>query len=113
MVVDDAAFIRELLIQIAKKTSVEIVGEASDGEEAVTMALDKKPDLIVMDLVMPRKSGIQATKEILEKLPKTKIVACSTEGQETMVLKAMEAGCVNCITKPFQIQDVLKVFQEK
>lgn len=111
IIADDAAFVREVLIQISKKAGFEVVGEASDGEEAVRKTLELKPDLVIMDIVMPVKSGIQATKEILEKLPKVKIVACSTEGQESMVVKALEAGCCDFMTKPFQVANVIETLK--
>jgi two-component system chemotaxis response regulator CheY len=111
LVADDAAFVREVLIQIVKKAGFEVVGEAADGEEAVSRALELRPDVVIMDIVMPKKSGIQAAREILEKLPDVKIVACSTEGQETMVVKALEAGCCDFMTKPFQIADVVNILK--
>ena len=111
LIADDAAFIREVLSQIVAKGGFQLVGEAVDGAEAVEMALREKPDVIVMDIVMPNKSGIQATQEILEKLPRTRIIACTTEGQETMVLKALEAGCCDFVTKPFKVQQMISVIQ--
>jgi len=112
VIVDDAAFVREILVQIAKRGGFEVVGEAADGEEAVRIVLEKKPDLVVMDIVMPKKSGIQATKEILQVLPRTKILACSTEGQESMIMKALEAGCIDYLVKPFEIKTVLNVISK-
>src|SRR5476649_2161908 len=109
LVVDDAPFIRDILRHILQRAGHEVVGEAEDGNQAVTTALDKKPDLIIMDIVMPNKSGIQATKEILEILPKTKVIACSTIDQENMMMKAMESGAVEFIHKPFHAMDVIKI----
>lgn len=102
MIVDDAPFVREVLGQILRTHKFEVVGEAADGEEAVQMASELKPELIIMDIVMPKKSGIQATQEILSLHPSVKIVACSTEGSENIVTKAIEAGCCDFIVKPFE-----------
>jgi two-component system chemotaxis response regulator CheY len=107
LIVDDAAFVREVLTQILLKHQFDVVGEAVDGDEAIQKASSLKPDLIIMDIVMPKKSGIQATLEILEANPKQKILACSTEGGEAMVMKALEAGCVDFITKPFKIESLI------
>src|SRR5687768_606571 len=107
LIVDDAAFVREVLTQILSKHKFEVVGEAQDGEEAVQKTLELKPDLVIMDIVMPRKSGIQASIEILAVNPQQKILACSTEGSETMVVKALEAGCVDFIVKPFKIENLI------
>lgn len=108
LIVDDAAFIREVLAQILRKNGYEIAGEAANGLEAIQLAQQTNPDLIIMDIVMPEKSGIQATVEILQSSPNTPIVACSTEGSETMVMKAMEAGCCDFITKPFNVDNIVK-----
>lgn len=108
LLVDDAPFIREILLHLLGSMELEVVGEASNGEEAIEMAIKTEPDLIFMDLVMPKMNGIDATKEILNKLPRTKIIVCSTVDQEAMVVKALEAGCADYLTKPFNADDIRK-----
>lgn len=108
VIVDDAPFIREVLKHIFSGTEIEVVGEAEDGETAVDVVRQLRPNVVLMDIVMPRKSGIEAASEILKELPKTKVVACSTVDQNSMVMRALEAGCCNYITKPFKAEDVLK-----
>ena len=107
VIVDDAPFIREVLRHIFANTEITIVGEAQDGEEAVAKVRELKPHVVLMDIVMPRKSGIEATSEIVKELPNVKVVACSTVEQNTMVLRALDAGCCNYVTKPFKAEDVL------
>jgi two-component system chemotaxis response regulator CheY len=107
VIVDDAPFIREVLRHIFSTGEITVVGEAQDGEEAVQMVRKLKPDVVLMDIVMPRKSGIEATSEIVKELPLTKVIACSTVDQNSMVMRALEAGCCNYITKPFKAEDVL------
>ena len=107
LIVDDAAFVREVLTQILEKHGFEVVGEAQNGTEAVEMAISLKPDLILMDIVMPVKSGIQAAEEILKINPKMPIIACSTEGSEAMISRAIGAGCVDFVVKPFQIDNLI------
>jgi two-component system chemotaxis response regulator CheY len=111
LIADDAPFVRDIFRHIMKRAGHEVVAEANDGNEAVAMALEKKPDLIIMDIVMPNKSGIEATKEIKELLPLTKIIACSTIDQENMILKAMESGAVEFIQKPFNASEVIKIIE--
>jgi two-component system, chemotaxis family, chemotaxis protein CheY len=108
VIVDDAPFIREVLRHIFANTEITVMGEAQDGDEAVAIVLKYRPDVVLMDIVMPRKSGLEATTEILKELPRTRIVACSTVDQNSMVMRALEAGCCNYITKPFKADDVLK-----
>lgn len=108
VLVDDAPFIREVLRHIFAKTEIEVVGEAVDGVEAVEVVARVHPHVVLMDIVMPRKSGIEAATEILKEFPNTKIIACSTVDQNSMVMRALEAGCCNYVTKPFKGEDVLK-----
>ena len=108
VIVDDAPFIREVLKHIFSGTEITILGEAQDGEEAVSLVRKLKPHVVLMDIVMPKKSGIEATLEILKDLPNVKIVACSTNDQNSMVMRALEAGCCNYVVKPYKAEDVLK-----
>lgn len=108
VIVDDAPFIREVLRHVFQGTEIEVIGEARDGEEAVSTVLALKPDVVLMDIVMPKKSGIEATLSIMKDLPATRVVACSTVDQNGMVLRALDAGCCNYVTKPFKGEEVLK-----
>ena len=107
VIVDDAPFIREVLRHIFTGTEVALVGEAHDGEQAVQVARATEPDVILMDIVMPRLSGIEAAAAILRTHPRTRIIACSTVDQNSMVLRALDAGCCNYVTKPFKAEAVL------
>lgn len=109
-VADDAPFIREIVKQILSKDDrVEWVGEAHDGVQAVELSNQLEPDVILMDIVMPKKNGIQAAKEILILQPGMKIIAFSTLDQEDMLLKALEAGCCNYILKPFESHNLIEI----
>lgn len=108
VIVDDAPFIREVLRHIFAKSEIEVVGEAVDGEDAVAVVRRTQPEVVLMDIVMPRKSGIEATTELLKELPGLKIIACTTIDQNSMVMRALEAGCCHYLTKPFKAEQVLK-----
>lgn len=108
LIVDDAGFIREILTRICESAGYYVVGEAVDGETAFSQALRLKPDIILMDIVMPRKNGIEATKEILKKNPEITIIACSTIDDELMKEQVIEAGCVAYVNKPFSRLKVLE-----
>ena len=104
-VVDDAPFIREVVRHIAEQNeNLDFIGEAEDGVQAIELAKAYDIDVIIMDIVMPQKNGIEATSEILEIKPKTKIIACSTVDQESMVMQALDAGCCSYLTKPFDAE---------
>ena len=111
LVVDDAAVIRLMLTKILESDDYEVVGDASNGTEAVEKYKELKPDLVTMDITMPDMDGIQAVKEIKKIDPNAKIVMCSAMGQKMMVLEAIEAGAVNFIVKPFdepKVKEVIK-----
>ncbi len=106
VIVDDAPFIRDVLKHIFSNSDIEVVGEAQDGVEALEVVRAKHPHVVLMDIVMPKKSGIEATQEILKEFPHVRVIACSTIDQSNMVMRALEAGCCNYITKPFKAEDV-------
>ncbi len=112
VIVDDAPFIREALRTIIQKAGFEFVGEAADGEEAVQVVMKKNPDIVLMDLVLPKKNGIEAVRELREKKSTAKIIACSTETQDGMLIHAIEAGCVGFIKKPFDAETVIRTINE-
>ncbi len=102
LIVDDAAFMRMLLKDIITKAGYEVVGEASNGAEAVEKYKELKPDIVTMDITMPEMNGIEATKEILKIDPNANIIMCSAMGQQMMVVEAIQAGAKDFIVKPFQ-----------
>jgi len=109
LVVDDAIFMRNMIKDIFTSGGYEVAGEASNGLEAVERYKELKPDLTTMDIVMPFKSGIEATREILKVDPRAAILMCSALGQESLVMEAIEAGAMDFIVKPFRTDDVLAV----
>jgi two-component system, chemotaxis family, chemotaxis protein CheY len=112
LVVDDAIFMRDIIKDIFASGGFEVVGEASNGVEAVQRYKELKPDLTTMDLVMPFKNGIEATREILRGDPKAVVVMCSALGQEALVMEAIEAGAMDFIVKPPRAEDVLAVVKK-
>jgi two-component system chemotaxis response regulator CheY len=110
--VDDAAFMREMLREILTDAGYEIAGEAADGDQAVTMFRECSPDLVTLDIVMPRKSGLEALREIRGLDPGACIVMCSALGQEALVMEALEAGASDFIVKPFKPDQALAVIEK-
>ncbi len=93
LLADDHKIIREGLRDLIEgEPGMEVVGEAGDGQEAVDRALELSPDVIVMDVTMPRMSGIDATKEILSQKPETKIVALSIHSERHFIASMLAAG---------------------
>ncbi len=107
MIVDDSKFMRELLKKflVGKHT---IVGEAENGLEATEMYAELKPDIVLMDIVMPHMDGITAVRHIMSAHADAKVIMCTSVGQDEKVKAAIDAGAKGYITKPFQGPNVLK-----
>ncbi len=112
LVVDDAIFMRNMIKDIFAGEAFEVIGEAANGVEAVEKYKELKPDLTTMDIVMPFKSGIEATKEILAFDREALIIMCSALGQESLVMEAIDAGAADFVVKPFKPDDVHRVVQK-
>jgi len=111
MIVDDALFMRKMLSDILKKQGFEICAEAENGKDAVDKYQQLKPDVVTMDIVMPKVNdidGIGAVKEIIKNDPGAKIIMVSAMGQHSLVVEAIQAGAKDFITKPFQPSRVLE-----
>ena len=100
LVVDDHDIVREGVRAVVNgEPDMELVGEASDGEEAVCKALALNPDVIVMDLLMPRKSGVDAIREIRKTAPQARILVLTSFSEDEMVFSAIEAGALGYLLK--------------
>lgn len=112
LITDDTAFMRMTLRNILEKNGYQVVGEAEDGVVAVEKYLELQPDLVTMDITMPRMDGITAIKKIMEANPDAKIVVCSAMGQKALVIEALNAGARDFIVKPFQAERIIDAVQK-
>jgi DNA-binding NarL/FixJ family response regulator len=109
LIVDDQPIIRRgLSMMLAEEPGIEIVGQAADGLEAIEMALSTQPDVVVMDLQMPRASGVVATREITARLPNTRVVVLSTYDHDDLVFEAIKAGAQAYLLKDACEREVLE-----
>lgn len=108
MVVDDSMFMRLVIKDILEQAGHEIVGEATNGREAVERYLQCWPDVVTMDITMPEMDGIQAVKEIMRRHPKARIIMCTAMGQKAHLLDAIHAGAMGFVIKPFDKDRVLE-----
>lgn len=100
MIVDDHSMVRTgLSTFIRVKPDLELVGEARDGEKALLICESVKPEVILMDLVMPRMNGIEATRAILERWPHIKVIALTSFQEKELVQEALQAGAISYLLK--------------
>jgi two-component system, response regulator PdtaR len=110
LIAEDETIIRLDLRGLLERAGHEVVAEARDGEEAVTLAQEHEPDLAIMDVKMPKLDGIEAAKRILEARP-LPIVLLTAFDQSELVARAGDAGIFSYLVKPFREQDVLPAIE--
>ena len=113
LIVDDHEMVRlGLSTYIGVQPDLEVVDQAENGQEGVEMALKDRPDIILMDLVMPVKDGIEATKEILKAWPQARIIILTSFIDDAKVYPAMEAGAASYILKTATAEEIAKAIRQ-
>jgi NarL family two-component system response regulator LiaR len=113
LIADDHAIVREgLRWLIDTEPGIELVGEAADGVEAVLKARSLQPDVILLDLVMPRKDGIEAIAEIKRENPEARILVLTSFAEDDKVFPAIQAGALGYLLKDSSPQELLKAIRE-
>lgn len=111
MICDDSIFVRKKLKDYISSLGVKAVYEVCDGQEAVDKYMDYKPDVAFMDIVMPRKTGIEAVTEIIQMDPKAKIVMASSVGTQNHLKEALSAGAYEFLQKPISNEQIYKILE--
>lgn len=111
LVVDDSALVRQMLKQMLRGSEFEVVGEAGNAAEALQVYGETKPDLVLMDVIMPDTSGIDALRQLKALDPYARVVMCSAVDQQATVVDSLEAGAEDFVVKPFRPSEVLQVLR--
>ena len=106
VVAEDEALIRLDLVEMLREEGYDVVGEAGDGQAAVDLAVELKPDLVIMDVKMPRRDGIDAASEIAAKRI-APVVILTAFSQRELVERARDAGAMAYLVKPFSVADLV------
>lgn len=112
LVVDDSRMSRMILKNLLEEQGYSVIGEATNGEEAVEMFKQQPADLTTLDITMPKMDGIEALQKILEFKPDAKVIMITAAGQQSKVLDALKYGAKQFITKPFEKDVVLNSIKE-
>ncbi len=112
MIVDDAELMRMVIKDTLLKHGYEVVAEVGDGEEAIQTYLEVKPDIVLMDIIMPDMDGKEALQKLLIMDPDAKIVMCSSLGQQALITESMKIGAMGFIVKPFEPDGMLDVIRK-
>ena len=111
LVADDAGFIRAILCKVYEDAGHQIVGEATTGPEAIALAMTTRPDIAIIDLVLPELNGLEVAAEISKHSPALTLIALSSLDQPWIADKVKQAGFSDFIRKPFTKEDVLSVLE--
>lgn len=112
LVVDDHHLVRNSVVRLLSDfPGIEIIAEASSGEDAIKIAKEKRPDVILMDIKMPGLGGFEATRKILKSDPHIKIIALTTCGSEPLPTKLLQLGASGYLTKDVSIEEVINAIQ--
>jgi two-component system chemotaxis response regulator CheY len=112
MIVDDSHFMRETLRVMLETSGYRVIAEAKDGVEAVDKYSMLDPQITIMDVMMPNKGGIDATRDIVSFDTNARIVLSSTLGFEDLIKAALEAGATDVIFKPYKIEEIEAVIDK-
>jgi two-component system, chemotaxis family, chemotaxis protein CheY len=107
LIVDDLAFIKLIIRDTLEKRGFEVIGEASNGIEAIEQYTKLRPDIVLMDITMPRMDGIQSLSKIMEVDKNAKVIMCSALGQQKLIVQAIKLGAKDFIVKPFKPERII------
>ena len=118
LIADDHEIFRDgLALMLAKQDNIELLGEAEDGRELITLAEQLQPDVILTDIKMPRMDGIEATRLLVQKLPDVKVIALSMFDEENLIVDMLESGAKGYLLKNADKHEILEainsVYQDK
>jgi two-component system chemotaxis response regulator CheY len=108
MIVDDSNYLRATLRAAFERAGHEVVAEADNGEDAVDIYAKARPDVVTMDIVMPKGNGLQAITKIMQFDNSARIIVITALGHEPMIRKALSFGALNFVIKPAETEEVLQ-----
>jgi two-component system chemotaxis response regulator CheY len=112
LVVDDALFMRKMICGVAAEAGWEVVGEAGNGAEAVSLYQQHRPDLVTMDLVMPVMGGLEALRQIRALDPEARVIVITALDQKQALMDSIRDGALDFIVKPFERRRVLALLSK-
>lgn len=113
LIVDDALIMRMRIREIAIQTGWEVIGEAENGIHAIELFLNLKPDLVTMDIVMPKMDGVEALRIIREKDPQARVCMVSALNQKDKLAECIKLGAIDFIVKPFEKTRLISLFTKQ
>ncbi|MDD5067143.1 MAG: response regulator [bacterium] len=112
LLADDLAFIKMIQKEVLDKAGFTVIGDAVDGVDAVEKYKRLKPDVVLMDITMPKMDGLNSIKVIKQLDPNARIIVCSALGQQQLIIEAIRLGARDFVVKPFEPDRLIKAIQK-
>lgn len=112
LIVDDSTYIRSSLRTLLEENGYDVVGEAKNGESAIDLALELKPDVITLDNILPDMTGLDVLKTINTDDFTSKVIMISAVGQQSAIVDAMSSGAKHYLVKPFDNSELIAILKE-
>ncbi len=112
LIVDDSTYIRSSLRTLLSEQGYEIVGEAKNGEMAIDLAMELKPDVITLDNILPDMTGLDVLKTLNTDDFKSTVIMISAVGQQSAIVDAMDSGAKHYLVKPFDNSELIGIFKQ-
>ncbi len=111
LIVDDHALFRDSLRSLLTARDLEVVGEAGDGKEAIRLAWELKPDIVLMDLTMPEMDGLEATKRLAAELPEVKVIVLTAADDDAKLFEAIKSGAKGYLLKNLESSEFFELLE--
>ena len=111
VVIDDSFIDRRIMTQILRSGGFNVVGEAGDGEQGLNLVIDEKPNIVILDYVMPKMNGLTVLKEIKKRFPKLPVVMQTSESERELAVALIKEGAAEYIVKPLERGVILEKFK--
>jgi two-component system chemotaxis response regulator CheY len=112
LIVDDLSFMRTAIRDVLEEAGMEVAGEAENGREGIFMYMRTRPDVVLLDIVMPVMDGITALERLIRQEPAARIIMCSALGEQELIVRAIQLGARDFIVKPFQPERIITAIQK-
>jgi len=112
LIADDHQLLRQALRRALEDAGFEVVGEASDGEEAARLAAELNPEIVVMDVTMPVLDGVAATREVVAAVPDVRVVMLTMHGESSLIAECLDAGACAFLTKDTSMHEVVETVRQ-
>jgi DNA-binding NarL/FixJ family response regulator len=109
---DDHVIVRQAVSLLLSGAGFEVMGEASDGDDAVRLVRELQPEVAVLDVVMPRLNGLDAARAIREAAPRTRSILLTSRNDERLMLEALQVGVRGCVLKTYQAQELIQAIHD-